>query len=450
MLFLYFTLSLLLIFPQLFIQYPSLINDGYDFVIAQKVSYFEIFKDHLLNSSRFRPFNFMYRKLLYSLFGMNIQYHFLFQALIFFGICYFSYLLLIKLGINKSKSILIGLLIAVLPSTIDNFYQLGTIEHVQALILIISLYSISLNKKYFALFALTINFFFKETSIFFLLVPVIYGYINKDRKCFFYSFILLFLGSSLLVYKMLFVPDFYTSMFALNFKNILFTIRHFPFSFIILLFSTIYLFLKTNKLDKNYILLYIALWLSVIMFFFWKAVGPYYHFPSEAISSLLFIYLIKDLTYIKYYILSILIIFIFSLKGTKTLYWDRMDYLEDSVFVEYILSQEYNNYHIYSAVNNYEKNLSIFNYLIDINRNKASFLPDTEEWSSVDYLDSEYFSNKVFEVQKAFFNDNYNKKMLITDDADLMFNEGEFIKKYFCFNNLFNHGCSNIVIILRK
>jgi len=162
---LFLILTLIFISPQLSIHSPTLIDDGSDLFKAASNDYLKLFIQETFKEARTKTFLLIYRKIAFDLFYLDLGYHFLLQAMFLWTTIFATYYLLKQMKIPSWLSIFASLTILILPSTIANYYRLGTSEQFQFLLVLLSL--IFIKRRLLSLFLITLACFFKENSIFF-------------------------------------------------------------------------------------------------------------------------------------------------------------------------------------------------------------------------------------------------------------------------------------------
>ncbi len=243
----YLIITVIFIFPLLFVHSPSLMDDGTDLLQVQQNSYINLFTNELFKSSRTCPLKLIHRKILFDLFGINLANHFLFQSILLLSSVLLVFKLLRQIEIKYILAILGGLIIYFLPGTAGNFYRLGTAEHLQLLVFLISLVTIDSNWSV-SFFFTVLNLFIKETSVFLLLVPFIWDIFFQSRvkKRILYSLIVTFLFIGLLSWKMLVFNDPYIHQAKFDIPNVFKIIFVSPINIIIVYISSFFIFFLGN------------------------------------------------------------------------------------------------------------------------------------------------------------------------------------------------------------
>lgn len=99
-------LAMLTLLPQFFVKYPALIDDGVDLLYVRTNGVGRIFLDQVIVDERTRPVRYLFHKLIYEVFRLNIGFHFAIQALLLAIISILVYLVLKRLNVRHSMAFL--------------------------------------------------------------------------------------------------------------------------------------------------------------------------------------------------------------------------------------------------------------------------------------------------------------------------------------------------------
>lgn len=446
----YFFLTFLFILPQLSIHYPTLIDDGVDLLKAKNSSYAELFYDELTMGFRVWPLRLIWRKFLFDLFAINIANHFLAQSFLLFLTNMSTFYLLRKIGVNKIISFMAGLFIFILPATVTNYYRLGTAEHLQILILLISL--ILIKNKWLAFVLFSTNCLVKENSIFFLLVPLLYGLLNKKDKKYILTSLIIAIGNLFfIIYTLSDSIDSYIGQLKPSLTNILLAINTSPLIFIVLLFVIFYLiknFNTTSNQNKKLIPVFSAFISSFFSLFIWPTNQLYYYLPVQILSVIVSSVLLNNIL-VKFkkdklllltscFFLGILIIktTLISIKEGEALH---KRHVAESALTKFIFEKDFSGYSVYLNAESFEQTGTVDVYLSEWKKNQKirSFTPNIEELKN-EYDKTHCYDIKIEsisqKIENSFNNEKKSKKIIIRkekkDDSIPICGDSLFIKEY--------------------
>jgi hypothetical protein len=389
-------LSAFALFPQYYTKYPTLIDDGSDILYARSHSFLGIIIDQFLSEiERFRPLKFIFRKILYYFFGLNISLHFLCLSLILTSICLLVFLILKKLNVSNFIAFFGSLFILSLPSVYSSFYRLGPDEPVQAFILLSGIYFFLNRKKWSALILFAFNLLVKETSIFFLTIPIYISLREKNKKYFLTSFLLFVLYSVLLITRIIKLKSNQLNQILspliylkLNLNFLRGTIIWFVVISIILTYITIKLKIQKQQL----IIIILSVLSNLIIVFVWLVNDFYYVFLIHillVISTFFIIDLLKksnpkrlksSITIIFFALFSFTYIILFKKYNIKIIkYWHVTNICQGQL-VNYLLNKDFSNSDVYSGVTSFEENDKIHLYINQWNKGNKSFTPSMASW----------------------------------------------------------------------
>lgn len=418
-------LTLVFILPQLSIHSPSLIDDGSDLFKAASNNYFELFKKETFFDSRIKTALIIYRKIAFDLFHFDLSYHFLLQSIFLWATTASTYFLLKKAKAPTWLSLATSLIIFVLPSTVANYYRLGTSEHFQFMLVLFGL--INIKKRLQSLVLFTTACFFKENSVFFLTLPIFYSLTHKyfDRKLLVQ--ISVFIAyCSLLVYKIFYLQNAYTHQSTISWQNLRIAISISSWTFAILLISVSFVIYKAWQKQKIINLhVYYTFFISIFTFFIWPMNQIYYHFPSQGLAiiciAFIFHYFYQQSEYKKIIIslfASLYCIFLIKQLGLAIETGTNLhkQHLADSALSKFIMENNWAGYHIYSNINDFEAVHKINMYFNEWQpeNNRPDFQPNIEKWLATDFTNVEELNLQSKRAEKDFFEDLSENKLLIS------------------------------------
>jgi hypothetical protein len=190
-----------LLSPQFSVKYPGLVDDGTDLLYVKTNSYWHIIVQQLFDNERTRPLRYLWRKILFDIWGLNMWGYYFVGAITLAIISLLLFLILKKLTNKPTMAVIIAFLFMISPPVVANFYRLGTDEPMQLLLYLLSLYC-WLNRKYWwVCWWLLLGLFVKETGIFFGLLWLILLLTQRKWKLVGLSLITLLAVSWLVVEK---------------------------------------------------------------------------------------------------------------------------------------------------------------------------------------------------------------------------------------------------------
>lgn len=455
-LFIYFLASCVFMLPQLSVKFPALTDDGTDFLLVLKNNIFKLFHYETFLIERTWPLRLVFKKILSIFLGVDIWKHYFFNGVILTLIMYLLRRVLIKLKANKKFSTFTPLLILLLPAVVANLYRLGTAEHYQVVFLLL----IFLTSNYFILMLLVVMvLLIKETSVFYLLPLLITFFLKKKYKKFAILSVPLIVFSVFQLIKFSTFPNSYISQFSfdlIQFKSVAF---YSPITFILFIFQlAIFFFVyksKKNKINAKNILQYLILLISFLTpFFFWDMGNYYYHLP---IQILIFVLIIKFLYvffmnggYFKY---ITIIIFLFLLTWSGAISFNlakemNKDMLADSKLTEYVLTRNWEDYHVYGLISGWEQSLVLHNYFLYWKSNQPKvYLPDDQNLDVIRFGNISEIRQLTLSINKSFLSDNFDKKILISENID----NDDFISldgyNPLCVQSFFGEECCKYFVV---
>ena len=423
----YWEFALLFLFPQLSLKYPSLIDDGYDLLVAQNSSFLGILYNELFINFRTWPVKLLYRKILYSLFGFNVAYHFFVYSFLLACICFFVFIILKQLNIRQIISWLAGLSIFLLPAVAASYYRLGTSEPLQILILLLGIIALIRDWQFTAIILFAINLFVKETSVFYMIIPLAYYVrLHKKREAILCG-VLLCMFSSMLIWKQATMhADYLTkAYFSLDHMVTAFSVSKITALCFITLPIWVYLWKVHKNISTRHMMILIAFIGSVMSVSIWDANLLYYHLVSQVLCV---VYIFITLTVVfnieqrnagvvtKTILYIFVIIFPLSIRHTISIIKiEHRRYVTQGALVKYILEHNWNNYSIYSSESEYEPNENIYNYFIQWK--KYALIPQFFPLDTMRYryqTESSIAVNSSQAVQHEFENDTTVHAVLIS------------------------------------
>jgi len=431
-------LTFIFVFPLFYVHYPSLMDDGIDITLTKQAkSYLDLFINELVGGSRTRPLRLIYRKVLFDLFDIDLAYHFLVQSSVLWLIVSLVFKLIKEITRKKNLAILGGLLVFLLPATVGNFYRLGTTEHLQVLVLLLTLIAIRYN-WWLAFCLALINCFIKETSLFFFLIPLINAVVYQKNKHWMIATNLFTLTmiAGFYYYKMVIADDLYVNQAKLNIANITQLIPYSGPNLIILVLATIYFalnFVKKKTIPKTEFMILISAFCSLLPAFIWDMQLAYYQYPLQIFTLILFFTWINKQNKIKKskkkHFLTVIIsialfltckVWFFNSKDILIEHYER--HLAEAALVSFILNNNWTNYHVYLGhvgSNNFETNLEISGYFTEWHTYPPlAFYPNMEKWANISFLDEKSLNKLTDESIATFIKDDYPKKILLQKTED--------------------------------
>lgn len=251
-------------------------------------------------SSRFRPLYNLKRYFMYTFFGTNSRWYYLINGFVL-GLTIFLSWSLVERYRYKDLFFLIAI-IFLLPSSVDNFFRLGTAEPLYSFLLILSLFLLVKDK----IFLFGLSFFLlllsKENS--FLIGPIMLGflYVKYAKKRYLSLLVIyLFLLFALIMRYLNLGKERYASEFAINLsKNIAniwkYILSDWPTFVVLSIITILYLFLRKHrkKIQQKVFLLLLISWASIPpLALNWE---HYYVFPT---MLLVFILLLRTVNSFK-------------------------------------------------------------------------------------------------------------------------------------------------------
>ncbi len=453
----YAVLSFVLILPQLSIKYPSLIDDGTDMLDVRSNSVVTLLKREIIESSRTRPIHILYRKLLYSLFEDKVEYHYLTNGIVVFVTAVFTFVILRELDVNFIYAYLAGLTLFIMPSVPANMYRLGTIEHLQAIFLLLGVLLILKRQHIASLIILFLACFIKETSIFYLLIPIFYfKFWYKEKKLLLFSSGLFAFVALVLSIKQLWMSDNYTNQLSFSFDHIVTASQLSPMIFGIL-FVGILVWRVGNSIEHK--LIFFTFLLSFLPFFIW-GMTVYYYYLFVQIMSIIVLFSFSNQLLLRFQVgrklsnaTTIVLVALMVLSNapsfanvSESLHYQA---LAEGSLVQYLLTHDWTNYRVYSGISHYERNHKISVYISSWNHNvhNVTIIPTMKEWFAKPFADDAYRKHLAQESTDAFFRDSYRPRLLIAGNlGNTVVNSG-YSTRQICGSSPFIHSACEYTVI---
>lgn len=409
--------SNIFLLPQYYIRYPGLIDDGYDFFVVRNSSFFSIIKDGLLFDSRTWPLRLAIKKIFYYVVGLDIRLHYFLYSFVLITLIYLVYRVLLKISVNETVARISSFFILLLPSVVENFYRLGTAEHLQVVLLLLAFLFLNKN-NYLSILIVFLSCFFKETSIFYLsFFPIYFLLFKKNSKTAMFSFIPMIIYSSILLYKLQYVVNEYTSQVGFDIENLIKVFMYIPYTFLfyfIVIGFAVFIYRKKIGILSLSIVL-------ILPYLFWLMHSYYYHLPLQIFSFILgvkvFSYYLNERKKLLVPLIFFILFFNLSLQSSVPLlhYW-HLKALQDSKLVEMILRNDWSDYHVYSTLSGYENMIKISDYF-----NLWNGIPPIYLYPNASLVERESFSdhkslNQISASASALYQkDNNIKKIMVKE-----------------------------------
>jgi len=416
-------LSVFIMFPQFLVQSPGIVDDGTDFLFVKNNSYSQIIYNQLLANERTQPLRFIYKKVLYQIFKLDMPSHFFANAMILTISCYLLYLILENIT-SKKKIAFIGVIFFILSTpVVATFYRLGTNEPLQLLLVLLGIYSWLQGRLFLTVFLFTLNLFVKETSLLLYLVPLILLLINKKWKVAFINFIVFTLFGGLLIYKYLTPASEYIHQASFSWNLIRGNLKY-AWIYLIAMFLVLpKLFWDITKhtKDRDFKIMVGGLILaSSLPLTFWFMNQYYYYLVIIGLLVIAFGYVINHLpNKLLFSILNILLFFsfvnfiLFAVPVARLLHRKA---IRDGALSEYLLNNDFTHTHVFSNVVGFEGNHKIYTYTNEWSAKSKDFSPPINLWLAT--LGDKDNSRRKILTQKAlnsFVNSQESSKILISD-----------------------------------
>jgi hypothetical protein len=173
---------------------------------------------------------------------------------------------------------------------------------------------------------------------------------------------------------MLVVDDPYIQQAYISLSNVVLSMRIVSLSYLAIL-ALLVLALFRYQLAKNRIqqFLFICFGLSFMPFFIWEMSSFYYYWPVEVcgvlVGAILFDRFIQNKQRLSFSWLGVIAYLILILHLTPQSVQIGLNlhqrYLEEGALVEFVLSNDWTGYQVYSAISHFEKNHKLFVYFSD-------------------------------------------------------------------------------------
>lgn len=426
--FLYFFLSILLLFPQFYTTHPTLIDDGTDLLTVKQMSYTALLQNELRFSERNRPLRMIYRKAFYSLFGTRLSYYFFVNALVLSATCYLLNYFLLIYNFSKYLAIPSSIFFMTLPSVAENYYRLGTDEPLQVLFLLIALITLIKNRHGLSIAIFSALLFIKETSIFFLIIPLIYFALNKKSKSFALTAFIGVIFSICMIWKIRTSTDVYIHQAMFNFKNIHLAYAISPILFYLLASIPLWFFIwrKKRYIPPDYVIIIALLVQSIFPLAIWKMDTFYYYLPTQT-STLIYGVLTAHFCCVEFRIskratlivlnaMLIIISAIYLPISLDTMKAGHYRHITEGALVSYILDHNLSGYSVYSAEEIFEKADKIYLYTTQWKTNNITpiFFPKPETLNKAKETSQEALSIVANESYQLFDQDINPKSLLIS------------------------------------
>lgn len=448
-------LSLVLISPQLLVKYPGLIDDGSDLLYVRDIGWWKIITDQLSNGQRLWFLRLIYRKILYEMFGLNMQGHFVVGGILLGTICFLLYLIVKRASKNKSIAMLLVTFFLMSPPSVANFYRLGTGEPLQLLLLLLALLA-SMDKKHGqSLCLLILCLFTKETAVFFLVVFLFYLLLKRSR--------LLIVGLLILAIYITLIIRIYSMPGAVYIRQS---------------------FLSFGLLERNFNLTKLYIGVELLTFFVLivsslrhsrRSVNRLWWLLGLMISSnvfLIFWPMPNDFRYSSYYFLlmaGLNVISLGAIIGNLPGYWRKIwcwvivisilpvlfdsfltarfwheRSIADGAMAGYLMNNNLSKTDVFSAINGLERNNKVYLYANEWGNRSKSFLPTMSSW-----VDTYGDSNSIRRIRLANesidkFIRSGEKDRILVSDHELRLSDA-FVVEPVCGNSLFGKLCDFFV-----
>lgn len=435
--------SILLVSPQFLVKSPGLIDDGTDFLYVKNNGFLKIIGDQLLVDERTRPLRFIYRKILYGIFGLNMVGYYLVGAIILATICFLLYLILKKITLKRTVAFLSTMFFLLSPSVAANFYRLGTDEPMQLLLILFGVYAWLRRKDTLALSLLILSLFVKETSFFFLLLPLGYFLLKRKWKMFLTSLMVFVLFGGLVFYKYLLSSSIYIHRAGFSWEllkvNFYSTQGYFWVELLILL-VLVWRNIRFAKCRVEEIMIGSLILASSLPFGFWYMNQSYYLlvlFSLLVVGSGYILSLLTQKTRVVVLVICYLVLLMDLSPNTFTEaeYWHR-EYIADGALSAYLLNKNLKDTLVYSNVVHAEKNYEIYAYSNEWSTINGGFSPPIQAW--VDTFGDKDDARRVELANKSFEDfiaSNEEKKILISNRKVVL--PGNYFMKPICGYSIF-------------
>lgn len=437
--------SLVLVSPQFFVKYPGLIDDGSDLLYVKEHSFWRIIFDQLFVGERSRPLRYIIKKILFEIFGLNVWGYFLVGAVLLALNAYILYLIMNRLKIKKWVIFWGTLFFLTSTPVIENFYRLGTDEGWQLLLLLIAMYHWLGKRKSLSLLFFITSLFIKESSWFYLLVPIFFFYKEKRWRLLVVSAVVWLGFGDLTMFKFSHTSSIYIHKMSFsvltlwqNFK----LAKEYFFFLALIFFYFIKVRIRTVTDRKNRQLIWGLILVAMAPLFFWNMYTSYYYLILSTLIVVALCYISSILPINLNIYALILLVFLLgvqikfgSLKEMKT--WHD-GYIANGALSGYLLKNDFNKIKVFSKVDHYEMNDKIYIYIDEWkNNNGSNFVPDIEMWrGTAGDIDDTRRKKMAEESMESFIKSELNNKLLISE-GQVVLNQG-FLEEAVCGQSIFS------------
>ena len=427
-------LAMVIISPQFLVKSFALIDNGTDFLFVRDNSFIEIVKDQLVISERTRPLRFIIKKICFEILNLNVMGYFVVEAVLLATCGSLMYLILKKLSKNLTMTI-VGIMAFLLsPPVVANFYRLGTDEGWQLGCLLLGLYMWMLKKDKVFLSVLIMSLFFKETSIFFLILPLWYLWEEKKWKLLSINLLAIIIFGSLIAYKYFQPGSFYINQAGLTWNLLLENFYSFGGYFVtvlIVLGGILYRLIRYPKLRKKEIMMFLGVVMASIPLFIWRVYGGEYYLLILLAILVIGVVYIGNYWSRKWQMVIIflgILLTIFELPRSITLakFWHEK-YIVEGALSEYLLKNDFSNIVVFSNEIDLEENHKIYVYANEWFGRCKTFFPPIKSWVAT-------FNDKNgFEVRRKLATESGENFLKSKDKKKMLISKGKR-------NDMFGHG----------
>lgn len=430
---LFFVVSLLFLSPQLGINYPGLIDDGSDFLIAGQKSFVSLLGSELFFESRTWPLRLFFKKILFTFFGVEIHFHYFAYAFFLACLLFLFYKLIKKENVKDPLALLFTLSLLAFPGFVSNFYRLGTAEHFQTILLLGSL--ILLEKRpIFSILLAGGSLLVKETQVFYNILYLYYfGFLKKNKKAAFLVFGTLSLMGMVVGLKLLLLDDPYLDQFTLKATNLIEVVKYAPITAIyffgLLVFASL-VFLKKLKVHPSVSKYLVFSFFFLPPFFLWRMYNNYYyHLPMQVLLSVSWVGLLQHhflkQKALRAFLVPLLLFFcsIYSFSFLTSFKIGRIMHLvalEDSSLVSFVLHNRWNGFRVYTTLSGFENVTKLDSYFASWNSSPPqSFYPSMSDWYSINFSDTFLLSELTKSAEPLYEADLDDRKIMIGSRSEL-------------------------------
>lgn len=412
--------------PQYLVSGPSLTDDGTDIQYVRDTSWKDILYDQTLVDQRTRPLRFVYRKMLYVFFKRDIKYHFLMQSVLLLILVFLIRELILKLTKNRFLSEITAICVFLLPSTLANYYRLGTDEPLQIILLLLGFLFLVKNDWTISLVMFGLSLFTKETSIFVFILPVLV-FLRKKKLIHFSIGILILIGySALVLFKMANVNNSYINMAHFSSQILSANVLQYPLTYLsVLSVGCILVYLRQKNKDRSITLTLLCLLLTSISSAFWIYSEDYYLFPVQLtlLVSVAEIYTSNKESQKFIVIIGFLLLFIFSFRKDIFLakYWHKK-YLCDGQLSTWLMEADLSKTTIFSGLNWFEGTHKIQVYTTRYSNHTTQVFPSELDWIKCEEENKDNCYDLI-DKSRQLFSKFSDKSAYISDHSDLYFDK---------------------------